>query len=83
MDQQGLSNLVPDGADGDREAISSVGPDLGMLDRVERELDDVERVLPRLDDGTYGTCEACGGAIGDTRLSESPATRFCAEHAVP
>jgi RNA polymerase-binding transcription factor DksA len=54
---------------------------MGMLERVEGELADVERVLPRIDDGTYGTCEACGAAIPDDRLAEAPAERFCAEHA--
>ncbi|CAM8642385.1 DksA DnaK suppressor protein [Acidimicrobiia bacterium] len=44
-------------------------------------LDDVERALARLDDGTYGTCEICSGEIGDERLAEVPATRFCIEHA--
>lgn len=60
--------------------METSGSDLVMLDRVERELDDVERVLPRLDDGTYGTCEVCGAPIADERLAEAPAERFCAEH---
>jgi RNA polymerase-binding transcription factor DksA len=33
--------------------------------------------LARLDAGTYGTCERCGSAIGDTRLDARPATRWC------
>jgi DnaK suppressor protein len=44
-------------------------------------LDDVERALARLDEGTYGSCEVCGGEIGDERLAEVPATRFCIQHA--
>lgn len=55
-------------------------PDLALLDRVERELDDVEQVLPRLDDGTYGICDLCGARIGDERLATNPATRRCTEH---
>ena len=51
-----------------------------MLERVEGELADVEAVLPRIDDSTYGTCEACGAPIPDERLAEAPATRFCAAH---
>ena len=54
---------------------------MGMLERVEGELADLERVLPRIDDGTYGTCEVCGAAIPDDRLAEAPAERFCTEHA--
>ncbi|MGH9155403.1 MAG: TraR/DksA C4-type zinc finger protein [Acidimicrobiales bacterium] len=51
--------------------------DLSILETVEAELDDVEHALRRLDDGTYGTCEACGRAIDDGRLEALPAARFC------
>ena len=51
--------------------------DLSVLDQVEAELADVEHALQRLDEGTYGTCEACGKPIGDERLEAMPATRFC------
>ena len=33
--------------------------------------------LKRIDEGSYGTCEACGKAIGDDRLEALPAARFC------
>lgn len=51
--------------------------DLSILDTVEGELGDVERALRRLDEGSYGTCEACGRPIDDERLEVMPATRFC------
>ena len=51
------------------------------LDAAEADVEAVERALGRLDDGTYGTCEVCGGAIGADRLTDEPATRTCAEHA--
>ena len=41
--------------------------DLSILERVEGELADVEHALRRLDDGSYGTCEACGRPIGEER----------------
>ncbi len=53
--------------------------DLSILEQVEAELADVERALDRLDAGTYGTCEACGKAIGEERLEALPATRFCVD----
>ncbi len=59
------------------------GEDLGVLDHAEAELEDVERALRRLDEGSYASCEACGRAIGDDRLARSPLTRRCAEHDSP
>ena len=53
--------------------------DLSILEQVEAELADVSHALRRLDEGTYGTCEACGKPIGDERLEALPATRFCLE----
>ena len=53
--------------------------DLSILQEVEGELADIEHALERLDDGTYGTCEACGKLIGDDRLEAIPAARFCLE----
>jgi RNA polymerase-binding transcription factor DksA len=58
----------------EREKVFSI------LDRVQAELDDVERALKHLDDGTYGRCQACGCEIGDDRLAAVPATPFCLEH---
>ena len=51
--------------------------DLSILERVQAELADVEHALRRLDDATYGTCEACGRAIDEGRLEALPAARFC------
>ena len=40
-------------------------------------LQDVERALGKLDDGTYGTCDACGGAIARERLEAIPWATRC------
>jgi DnaK suppressor protein len=48
------------------------------IDAVDGVLDEVERALTRLDDGTYGICESCGSAIEDRRLAESPTVLSCA-----
>ena len=53
--------------------------DLSILENIEAELVDVEHAIRRLDDGSYGTCEACGKAIDDARLDAMPAARFCLE----
>jgi RNA polymerase-binding transcription factor DksA len=51
--------------------------DFSILEQVEAELDDVQRALQRIDDGTYGLCEACGKPIEAERLEALPAARFC------
>ena len=48
-----------------------------ILDLAERQLQDIERAVSRLDAGTYGTCEACGAVIPVERLEARPAARFC------
>jgi DnaK suppressor protein len=40
-------------------------------------LRDVERALVKLDDGTYGRCDRCGGPIGDERLDAIPWALLC------
>ena len=45
--------------------------------KLQATLDDVERALVKMDDGTYGTCESCGKEIAAGRLEAMPAARFC------
>ena len=44
-------------------------------------LREVEDALARLDDGTYGTCVACGKQIPAERLELVPETPYCVEDA--
>jgi RNA polymerase-binding transcription factor DksA len=53
--------------------------DESILERASSELEDIDRALSKLEDGTYGTCEACGRSIGEDRLEAFPAARFCVE----
>jgi DnaK suppressor protein len=54
--------------------------EFSILEQVEAELIEVDRALARLDEGTYGRCDACGGEIPDERLESVPAARFCVQH---
>jgi RNA polymerase-binding transcription factor DksA len=40
---------------------------------------EVRAALTRIDDGTYGTCESCGGTVARARLDALPYTRYCVE----
>lgn len=37
----------------------------------------VDSALDRLNGGTYGTCESCGGPIGEARLEAMPDATLC------
>ena len=74
-----LSHLAQHSADVGTETFERE-KDFSILEQVEAELADVDRALRRLDDGTYGRCEACGNPIGDERLEAMPAARFCLTH---
>lgn len=51
-----------------------------VLAAAERALDEVDRALARLEEGTYGSCEVCGAPIEDEALADSPTARTCRAH---
>ena len=53
--------------------------DISLLESLEAEVADLEAALRKVDEGTYGICEACGKRIPTERLEAMPATRFCVE----
>jgi DnaK suppressor protein len=46
---------------------------------IERELSETRAALLRMERGTYGRCDVCGGAIGRQRLLALPVARYCLE----
>jgi DnaK suppressor protein len=60
----------------EREQLSAV------LEHSRRRRGELAAALARLDDGTYGTCERCGGAIGVARLEARPDASTCIDCAV-
>ena len=47
------------------------------LAKVREELDEVEEAMKRIEDGSYGRCEACGNTLSDEELDASPMARRC------
>ena len=43
-------------------------------------LDQVRRALAKLDEGSYGRCDECGGDIGIARLEARPWSIRCLDH---
>ena len=42
-----------------------------------RELAEIDSALLRIESGTYGKCEHCGGSVGALRLRAVPEARSC------
>lgn len=63
------------------QVAAEQGENKVLASQLRTELDEVERALAKLDNGTYGQCETCGQAIVPARLEAKPAARFCIDHA--
>lgn len=63
------------------QVAAEQGENKVLASQLRSELDEVERALRKLDDGSYGACETCGQAIPPARLEAKPAARFCIDHA--
>ena len=51
--------------------------DLALLYNTRDLLAKREKAIERMDTGTYGVCESCGGAIGKARLQAFPRVTLC------
>jgi DnaK suppressor protein len=70
---QGFGKRIGDGT---TEAISRL-TDIGVGQSLEASLLRLDRALAKLDEGTYGICDACGGAIPEKRLEAMPDSVLC------
>ena len=80
----GLDEVIRDSAagSGDDQADSGAKTfgrehEQVLLDRVAEAVDQTERAISRIDDGTYGVCESCGKSIGEARLEAYPRATLC------
>jgi len=48
-----------------------------LLEREKYALDELQSALDRIEDGTFGICEGCGGEISEKRLVVRPTTTLC------
>jgi DnaK suppressor protein len=62
--------------DGTVEAVSRL-TDIGVGGSLEQTLARTERALAKLDEGTHGTCDACGEPIAQARLRAMPDSVLC------
>lgn len=67
---------LPDEADlASSESEQSMS--LRLRDRERVLLKKIDKVLKKMEDGTYGDCETCGEEIGLKRLEARPVTDLC------
>ena len=66
---------VGDGTSIAVERITQVAAHDGLQDV----LADINRALNKVDEGTYGVCDSCGGAIGSARLEVRPWSVRCVD----
>ncbi len=52
---------------------------LRIRDRERKLILKIRAALDRIEDGTFGVCESCGGEIGEARLEARPVTTLCIE----
>src|SRR5262249_60722746 len=50
---------------------------LRIRDRERKLITKIDEALGRIEDGSYGKCEECGGEIGVERLRARPVTTLC------
>lgn len=51
--------------------------ELRIRDRERKLILKMQEAIKRIDDGTYGICDACGGPISEKRLLARPVTTDC------
>lgn len=62
--------------EGTNQAIERI-TQVDAAKKLDAKLRDVERALEKLDEGSYGACDACGGSIGVERLEAIPWATLC------
>jgi DnaK suppressor protein len=82
--EQEIVGLLRDGGDGAGNDQADVGSttlerdhELQLANNARNMLNQIERALSRIEDGTYGVCESCGKAIGKGRSQAFPRATLC------
>lgn len=69
-----LSHVPTHNADRESEDIDN---EMSLIHNEEAILADVQGALERIEEGTFGTCDECGGKIAEARLEALPYTPYC------
>ena len=66
-----------------KQRLQAVSDRNGASAEINRLVAEVDAALARLDNGTFGICEVCGGAMDTERLIADPLARVCLEEQPP
>jgi RNA polymerase-binding protein DksA len=79
-----LADLLRDSGDGAGDDQADAGAktfereqEISVANNSREMLQQTERALARIADGTYGVCEICGNPIGKMRLQAFPRATLC------
>jgi DnaK suppressor protein len=64
--------------DGTTEAVNRF-TEVGVANDLQAIEERIERALAKLEEGSYGVCDECGGEIGAGRLEAAPESALCIE----
>jgi RNA polymerase-binding transcription factor DksA len=67
--------------DENSDEVEEYAADVALEHTLELRLKDIDDALEKMEKGTYGKCEKCGGEIPPERLKANPEARTCLEHA--
>jgi len=66
-----------DKPDENAQEISDYSTNLVTENMLEKSMDDVNKALERIKNGTYGVCKYCGNPIAEKRLLARPTANSC------
>jgi DnaK suppressor protein len=79
-----LTAMLQDAGDGAGQDQADVGAtsferdhEITVLNTERDKLNQIDRALARIENGTYGICERCGKPIGKMRLMAFPRATLC------
>ncbi|MDY7230118.1 TraR/DksA family transcriptional regulator [Hyalangium rubrum] len=64
-------------ARGEQEQPPVEGLGAGLSEQEHQELRAIDEALARMEDGAFGQCSRCGGAMGRYRMRAVPESRYC------
>lgn len=76
LDPMGAVSFGKRVGEGTAQAVERIAQ-VSAAKKFDAKLHDVERAIEKLDEATYGVCDACGRPIGAERLEAIPGAVLC------